>query len=90
MALFKEFTMENFTRQTKETENVSGTDIRFVSFVGVDLHKCTVSLKAVNTDGKLVASLTSDTKCVNKIEDWINALPSVSLPQKATSCSASL
>jgi transposase len=75
MALFKEFMMENRSSKTKKTENISATDIRFASFVGVDLHKCTVTLKAVNTDGKLIASLTIDTKCVNKIQDWIDALP---------------
>jgi transposase len=67
--------MENRSSKTRKTENVGGTDVRFASFVGVDLHKCTVTLRAVNKDGKLFDSLTVDTKCVNKIQDWINALP---------------
>jgi len=47
----------------------------FASFVGVDLHKCSVTLKAVAPDGQLIASLTSDTKCVERIQAWIEALP---------------
>jgi transposase len=47
----------------------------FQSFVGVDLHKCTVTLKAVNAAGELSRSLTISTKSVDKIEDWLRALP---------------
>jgi transposase len=47
----------------------------FLSFVGVDLHKWTVTLKAVNGAGELIGSLTISTKCVEKIDDWLRALP---------------
>ena len=45
------------------------------SFVGVDLHKCTVTLAAVNSEGEKIALLTISTKSVGKIEDWLAALP---------------
>jgi transposase len=47
----------------------------FQSFVGVDLHKSTVTLKAVNPAGEPVAALTISTKSVEKIDDWLRALP---------------
>ena len=47
----------------------------FQSFVGVDLHKCTVTLKAVNPAGELSGSLTISTKSVEKIDVWLRALP---------------
>jgi transposase len=47
----------------------------FASFVGVDLHKCTVSLCAVDPAGVQLAALTCDTKCVQRIHDWLLALP---------------
>ena len=47
----------------------------FQSFVGVDLHKCTVTLKAVNPAGELSGSLTISTKSVEKIADWLRGLP---------------
>ena len=47
----------------------------FQSFVGVDLHKCTVTLVAVNPAGDEVAQLTISTKSVEKIEHWIKQLP---------------
>ena len=47
----------------------------FESFVGVDLHKCTVTLKAVSRAGEPVCSLKISTKCVDKIESWLRALP---------------
>jgi len=49
--------------------------VLFASFVGVDLHKCTVTLRAVNPAGEPVAALTCDTKCVDRIERWLLALP---------------
>ena len=49
--------------------------VPFQSFVGVDLHKCTVTLKAVNSAGEPIAALTISTKSVEKIEDWLRALP---------------
>ncbi len=47
----------------------------FKSFVGVDLHKCTVTLAAVDAAGEAVARLTINTRCVDKIEQWLLALP---------------
>ncbi len=49
--------------------------VAFVSFVGVDLHKCTVTLRAVNPRGEPIAALTCDTKCVDRIRTWLLALP---------------
>jgi transposase len=51
--------------------NVAG----FQSFVGVDLHKCTVTLHAVSAAGESVSKLTISTKSVEKIECWLRALP---------------
>lgn len=49
---------------------------KFQSFVGVDLHKCTVTLAAVDPNGRrIVPSLTISTKCVDQIEAWILKLP---------------
>jgi transposase len=45
------------------------------SFIGVDLHKCTVTLTAVDRLGEKVAQLKISTKSVGKIEDWLSALP---------------
>ncbi|HEY1243663.1 MAG TPA: IS110 family transposase [Hyphomicrobiaceae bacterium] len=47
----------------------------FATFVGVDLHKQSVTLRAVDRAGGPVASLTCDTKCVQRIEQWLLALP---------------
>jgi len=47
----------------------------FQSFVGVDLHKCTVTLKAVDAAGAAAGHLTISTKSVEKIEAWLRALP---------------
>jgi len=47
----------------------------FATFVGVDLHKCTVSLAAVNARGELIDRLTVSTKCTDRIEAWLRALP---------------
>jgi transposase len=49
--------------------------VPFASFVGVDLHMCTVTLRAVNPAGEPIAALTCDTKCVQRIERWLLALP---------------
>jgi len=45
------------------------------SFIGVDLHKCTVTLTAVDPGGEKIARLKISTKSVGKIEDWLLALP---------------
>jgi transposase len=47
----------------------------FASFGGVDLHKDTVSLDAVDARGTRIARLTCSTKCVEKIEKFILDLP---------------
>jgi transposase len=54
---------------------MSTTQVPFASFVGVDLHKCTVTLRAVDPAGEPVAGLTCDTKCVDRIHNWLAALP---------------
>jgi transposase len=75
VAPFKESMMTEHRSKTRGTEDIRETRMPFASFVGVDLHQCTVTLKAVAPDGQLIASLTSDTKCVNRIQAWIEALP---------------
>lgn len=47
----------------------------FQSFVGVDLHKCTVSLAAVDSVGQPIARLKTSTKCVDKIDAFVATLP---------------
>lgn len=47
----------------------------FQTFVGVDLHKCTVTLKAVSAAGEPVGHLTISTKSVEKIDNWLRSLP---------------
>lgn len=49
--------------------------VAFATFVGVDLHKQTVTLRAVDAAAGPVAALTCDTKCVSRIEQWLLALP---------------
>jgi transposase len=44
------------------------------SFVGVDLHQCTVTLTAVDALGEKTAQLKISTKSVGKIADWLSAL----------------
>ena len=46
----------------------------FQSFVGVDLHKCTVTLTAVDAAGE-ITRLKISTKSTAKIESWLRALP---------------
>ncbi len=45
------------------------------SFVGVDLHKCTVTLAAVSPEGEKLAHLKISTKSTGKIDQWLAALP---------------
>ena len=47
----------------------------YQSFIGVDLHKTTVTLVAVAPDGTAIAQLTINTKCREKIVAWLLALP---------------
>ena len=46
----------------------------FQSFVGVDLHKCTVTLTAVDAGGE-IKRLKISTKSTGKIEAWLRGLP---------------
>jgi hypothetical protein len=39
----------------------------FVFFIGVDLHKCTVTLRAARADSESLGQLTGNTKCVERI-----------------------
>lgn len=55
--------------------DVKGVSGVFQTFVGVDLHKCTVSLAAVDGRGELVDRLKISTKCVDRIEQWLRSLP---------------
>ena len=54
---------------------MSETIVAYQSFVGVDLHKETVTLAAVNPRGEVLARLKISTKSVGKIEAWLRALP---------------
>ena len=45
----------------------------FESFVGVDLHQCTVTLTAVDAAGE-INRLKISTKSTGKIEAWLRAL----------------
>lgn len=47
----------------------------FRSFVGVDLHKCTVTLFAVDPRGDKLGRLKISTKSVDKIDRWLAELP---------------
>ncbi|MCG8585283.1 MAG: IS110 family transposase [Pirellulales bacterium] len=51
------------------------SETRFETFVGVDLHKCTVTLAAVDAMGETLAVLKISTKSTTKIENWLRALP---------------
>lgn len=54
---------------------MSDSTVPFASFVGVDLHQCTVTLRTVNPRREPIATLTCHTKCVDRIERWLLALP---------------
>lgn len=54
---------------------MSETIVAYQSFVGVDLHKETVTLAAVSPRGEVLARLKISTKSVGKIEAWLRALP---------------
>jgi transposase len=54
---------------------MSQSVLLYQSFIGVDLHKCTVTLVAVAPDGTVIARLTISTKCREKIKAWLLALP---------------
>jgi len=54
---------------------MSETSVAFQSFVGVDLHKNTVTLTAVHPDGTLIERLKISTKCRGKIAAWLKTRP---------------
>jgi transposase len=54
---------------------MTGGTEQFESFVGVDLHKHTVTLVAVGPDGGPIARAKFSTKCVLKIHQWLLELP---------------
>ena len=64
--------MNSRTNQDSVRENTTAS---FASFVGVDLHKCTVTLVAVDSQADLIAKLTISTKSLDKIHSWLKALP---------------
>jgi len=47
----------------------------YATFIGVDLHKCSVTLRAVRADGQLLGHLTCKTKRIERIAEWITNLP---------------
>jgi transposase len=47
----------------------------YQSFIGVDLHKKTVSLAAVDPRGEILSRLKISTSSVGKIEEWLLAIP---------------
>jgi transposase len=47
----------------------------FQSFAGTDLHKCTVSLAAADPRTQVFKRLKTSTKCVDKIDAFIDSLP---------------
>ncbi len=53
---------------------MSESIVAYRSFVGVDLHKCTVTLGVVDVDGQSTR-LRISTKSTGKIEDWLRKLP---------------
>jgi len=53
---------------------MSETIVPYRSFVGVDLHKCTVTLAAVIVDGQ-PKRLKISTKSTGKIDEWLRRLP---------------
>lgn len=58
----------------QRTEKATVTEI-FSTFIGVDLHKTTVSLVAVDGAGSEIARLKIDTKCVERIDRFLRELP---------------
>jgi len=54
---------------------MSETSVAYQSFVGVDLHKCTVTLVAVDPAGDEIARLKAPTKCIGNITSWLRSLP---------------
>ena len=64
-----------FSTPYTETFAMSETIVAYRSFIGVDLHKTTVTLVAVAPDGTQIEKLTINTRCREKIAAWLTALP---------------
>jgi transposase len=64
-----------FSTPYTEYRIMSQTVLLYQSFIGVDLHKTTVTLVAVAPNGTEIARLTINTKCREKIKAWLLALP---------------
>src|SRR4030065_2064016 len=64
-----------FSTPYTETFRMSEIIVACRSFIGVDLHKTTVTLVAVAPDGTMIAKLTINTRCREKITAWLLALP---------------
>lgn len=56
-------------------DDISRAVVHYTTFVGVDLHKTTVTLVAVDRRLDIVAQLKIDTKCVSRIEAFLAELP---------------
>ena len=51
------------------------TSVAYQSFIGVDLHKNTVTLAAVRPDGSLIDRVKIPTKCRDRIASWLLTRP---------------
>ena len=54
---------------------MSNTSVAYQSFIGVDLHKNTVTLAAVRLDGTLMDRVKIPTKCRDRIASWLLTRP---------------
>ena len=54
---------------------MSETSVAYQSFIGVDLHKNTVTLAAVRPDGSLIDRVKIPTKCRDRIASWLLTRP---------------
>jgi transposase len=54
---------------------MSETSVVYQSFIGVDLHKNTVTLAAVKPDGTLIDRVKIPTKCRDRIASWLLSRP---------------
>ena len=71
----EELRMENGGRSEEAAGIRVKEETAFASFVGVDLHKTSVTLAAVDAGGTQIALLTTDTRCVQQVEAWLGQLP---------------
>jgi transposase len=51
------------------------TDISFSSFIGIDLHKSTLTIGVLNTKKEEIGCKAFDTKCVDKIVAYVKSFP---------------